>query len=60
MKRILALILSIAMLITMVTISTVSVSAATAAEAVQWVKNQNGKTIDYDGYYGGQCAQTPP
>ena len=56
MKKVLSLILSIVMLITMVTISTVSASAATAADAVQWVKNQNGKTIDYDGVYGGQCV----
>ena len=59
MKKVLSLILSIIMLITMVMIAPVSVSAATnvtAAEAVQWVKNQNGKALDYDGYYGPQCV----
>ena len=28
----------------------------TQAQAVEWVKAQNGKGLDYDGYYGVQCV----
>ena len=65
MKRILSLAMSIIMLITMIMLVPVNVSAAdtdvaetgtTEDQAVQWVKNQNGKALDYDGAYGAQCV----
>ena len=65
MKRIMSLAMSIVMLLSMVTVVPWTASAAekdiaetgaTASEAVQWVKNQNGKALDYDGYYGAQCV----
>ena len=65
MKRIMSLAMSIVILLSMVTVVPWTASAAekdiaetgtTASEAVQWVKNQNGKALDYDGYYGAQCV----
>lgn len=58
-RRILSLILSLAMIITLVPMmETVEVKATnkSALDAVSWCKSQLGKSLDYDGIYGAQCA----
>lgn len=57
--KLLSMFLVILMMVSIVPMSTISVSAAvghTQAEAVAWAKQQIGKSLDYDGYYGAQCV----
>ena len=37
-------------------INTAYATSKTADEAIEWVKSQVGKSIDYDGAYGAQCV----
>ena len=53
-KRTLAVLLTLLMLISAVPL--VYATSKTATEAINWVKAQEGKALDYDGQYGAQCV----
>ena len=58
-KKILSVFLALLMMISIIPMSSITASAATtrtADEAIKWCESQLGKTLDYDGAYGGQCV----
>ena len=58
MKRVLAVLVSMLLLVMMIPMGAVSVSAATRTrdEAVAWAYSKIGIGIDFDGQYGTQCV----
>ena len=58
MKRVLAVLVSMLLLVMMIPMGAVSVSAAsrTREEAVQWALSKVGASLDYDGQYSAQCV----
>ena len=58
MKKALAILATVFLLVTMIPIGAVSVSAAmrTREEAVQWALSKVGHSLDYDGQYEAQCV----
>lgn len=60
MKRTISIILCMVLLVSIVPATKIKVNAATngktATDAINWVKAQVGKSIDYDGVYGHQCV----
>ena len=64
-SKLLSIFLVAIMIVTLLPVSSLlgsnagTVQAATSHtqdEAINWVKSKIGKTVDYDGAYGGQCA----
>ncbi len=58
-KKILSVLLALLMITSIIPMSSITASAATthtADEAIAWCESQLGKTLDYDGAYGGQCV----
>ena len=53
-KRTLAVLLTLLMLIGAVPVA--FATSKTATEAINWVKSQEGKALDYDGQFGAQCV----
>lgn len=57
-KRTLAVFLTLLMLISTVPMVVFNASATSksSTDAINWVKSQEGKALDYDGQYGAQCV----
>lgn len=57
-KHIIKMLAALLMLVSVFTINTNTALAVnmSADEAMNWVRAQNGKALDYDGMYGAQCV----
>ncbi len=55
-QRVLSLILTLCMLFSLVVILPTTAGAVSQQDAVSWLRSQDGKYYDLDGYYGAQCS----
>ena len=55
-KRLIAGLLCLCMLFSLIPAFTLSASAVTFSQVVSWMDSKKGKTLDYDGQFGGQCV----
>ena len=55
-KRLIAGLICLCMLFSLIPAFTLSASAVTFSQVVSWMDSKKGKTLDYDGQYGGQCV----
>ena len=56
MRKCVSLFLCVCLLAALLPIVSTTADAKTFSEVVAWMDSKKGKTLDYDGQYGGQCV----